>query len=192
MGSKSRARIVSEMKIRPTIMFIKLAIILVSLLAVNSSRVRAQQGNGGGQTGAPQRYTREGIHIEFEMEPVARGKTLMEGAEATVRFKITDQSAGKPLSNMRPAAWIDLRTGEKATDDRACREKIQSFLQASLSDRPDIDLNSYFILALNHEPNISVIDPLSGFGKTKLYTLVALISPGEDWVLSGDNKRLYV
>jgi YVTN family beta-propeller protein len=37
-----------------------------------------------------------------------------------------------------------------------------------------------------------VIDPLSGFGGSKLYTLIPLKSPGEDWVLATDNKRLYV
>ncbi len=37
-----------------------------------------------------------------------------------------------------------------------------------------------------------MIDPLSGFGGTKLYTLVPLKSPGEDWVMTADNKRLYV
>lgn len=192
MRSRSRARTICEMKTRPTITFVKLAIILVALAAADSTRVRAQQGSGSAQQSSSQRYTREGVRIEFEMEPVARGRGLMEGAEAIVRFKITDESAGKALSNLRPAAWVDLRAGDKATDERGCREKIQSFLQASLSDRPDIDLNSYFILALNQEPNISVIDPLSGFGTTKLYTLVALASPGEDWLLSGDKKRLYV
>ena len=188
MKSQSRARTACEMRTRPTTMFLKLAVILASLLAFNSSRVCAQQGNDG----APQRYTREGVRVEFEMEPVARGRGLMEGAEVVVRFRITDESAGKPLSNLRPAAWLDMRDRGKATDERGCRQKIQAFLQASLSDRPDIDLNSYFILALNQEPNISVIDPLSGFGTTKLYTLVALQSPGEDWVLSRDKKRLYV
>ncbi len=176
------------MKNRPTIVFVKCALIIVALVAANSSRVRAQQV----KEDAPQRYTREGVAIEFDVQPVAGDKGLMEGTEATVRFKITDQGAGKPLGGLRPAAWLDLHDGGKPTDDRACREKIQSFLQASLSDRPDIDLNSYFILALNQEPNISVIDPLSGFGTTKLFTLVALASPGEDWVLSGDKKRLYV
>ena len=71
-------------------------------------------------------------------------------------------------------------------------EKIQQFLQPSFSKRPTVDLNSYFVLALNHEPNISVIDPLSGFGGSKLYTLIPLSSSGEDWVMSADKKRLYV
>jgi YVTN family beta-propeller protein len=188
MRSNARARNISEMKTRPAIAFVKLAVILIALSAVNSSLTCAQQESGGG----PQQYTHEGVRVEFEAEPVERGKGLMEGAEAVVRFKIVDQTAGKPLSNLRPAAWLDLRGAGNRTDERGCREKIQSFLQASLSARPDIDLNSYFILALNQEPNISVIDPLSGFGSTKLFTLVALASPGEDWLLSGDKKRLYV
>src|SRR5262249_43236635 len=45
---------------------------------------------------------------------------------------------------------------------------------------------------LNDEANISVIDPLSGFGGSKLYTLIPLKSPGEDWVMTEDNKKLYV
>lgn len=65
-------------------------------------------------------------------------------------------------------------------------------MQGSLRARPEIDLNTYYILALNREPNISVIDPLLGFGSSKLYTLVLLKNPGEDWVLSRDGKRLFV
>jgi YVTN family beta-propeller protein len=196
MRRKSFARTISqivERVSRLTIRYHRLVVIFVFLLAVSPSQVCAQQESGG-QSGIPQRYTLEGIAVEFSMEPVARGKVseLLEGTEATVRFKIIDNNAGKALTNLRPAAWIALR--EKATppDARECREKVQSFLQLSFSARPDIDLNTYFILALNHEPNISVIDPLSGFNGSKLYTLVPLLSPGEDWVMSSDKKRLYV
>ncbi|MGH9799970.1 MAG: YncE family protein, partial [Blastocatellia bacterium] len=145
---------------------------------------------------APQTYTREGVSVEFSIEPLAaeKGQTiaLLAGTEARVRFRIFDANGGKALSNLRPAAWIDRREAGQNTAAKECREKIQAFLQAGFSKRPSIDLNSYFILALNHEPNISVIDPLSGFGGSKLYTLVALRSSGEDWLLSADKKRLYV
>jgi YVTN family beta-propeller protein len=132
-------------------------------------------------------FTEQGVSIEFSIasKPVA-------GEEATVRFKITDVSGGVPLSNLRPVAWIDLRQSPQAPTARECREKVQSFLQSSFTKQPTVDLNAYLILALNNEPNISVIDPLSGFGGSKLYTLVPLKSPGEDWVLASDNKRLYV
>jgi YVTN family beta-propeller protein len=145
---------------------------------------------------APQTYTREGVSVEFAVEPVspAKGKPgeLPAGTEATVRFKVFDAKGGNPLTNLRPAAWISRRNVGETTDARACREKIQSFLQTDFSQRPTIDLNTYFILALNHEPNISVIDPLSGFGGSKLYTLIPLRASGEDWVMSPDKKRLYV
>lgn len=144
----------------------------------------------------PQIYTHEGISVEFTIEPVSPQRpdaaSLIEGTEATVRFKIADANEGKAVTNLRPAAWMDRRLAGHVSDARGCREKVQSFLQPSFSKRPILDLNRYFILSLNHEANISVIDPLSGFGGSKLYTLVALNSQGEDWVMSADKKRLYV
>ncbi|HVF45622.1 MAG TPA: cytochrome D1 domain-containing protein, partial [Pyrinomonadaceae bacterium] len=55
-----------------------------------------------------------------------------------------------------------------------------------------VDLNAYYLLALNQEANISVIDPLLGFGGSKLVTLVFLKSPGEDWALTSDRSKLFV
>lgn len=142
---------------------------------------------------APQRFTHEGVEIEFSIEPATQSEGLLEGRDANVRFTIRDTATKQPVTNLRPAAWIDARkAGTTATDAKACREKVQAFLQSQLTQRPDIDLNSYVVLALNEEANISVIDPLLGFGTTKLRTLVFLKSPGEDWVLSADRKRLYV
>jgi YVTN family beta-propeller protein len=142
---------------------------------------------------APQKLTHEGIEIEFSIEPASKSDGLLEGKDANIRFTIRDTATNQPVTNLRPAAWIDARkAGVVSTDAKACREKVQSFLQAQLTQRPDIDLNSYIILALNEEANISVIDPLLGFGTTKLRTLVFLKSPGEDWVMSADRRRLYV
>ncbi len=69
---------------------------------------------------------------------------------------------------------------------------MQSFLQGSLRSRPDVDLNAYYVLALNQEANISVIDPLLGFGSSKLLTLVMLKSPGEDWAQKSSDEKLFV
>ena len=147
-----------------------------------------------GQTPAAQRIVREGIVVEFTIESRPGGKAteLVEGTEASVRFTIADANTGQRLSNLHPAAWIDLKGADPTANDRRCREKIQSFLQSSFTHRPDMDLNTYFILSLNREPNISVIDPLSGFGGSKLFALIALKSPGEDWVMSSEQQRLFV
>jgi YVTN family beta-propeller protein len=136
---------------------------------------------------AQQVFTEQGVSIEFSAAPKP-----VAGEETTVRFQIAGTNGRVPLSNLRPVAWIDQRQPGQAVTPRACKDKVQSFLQASFTKRPTVDLNAYFILALNNEPNISVIDPLSGFGGSKLYTLIPLKSPGEDWVMTPDNKRVYV
>ena len=132
-------------------------------------------------------FTEQGVSIEFSVvsKPIA-------GEEAIVRFKITSTNGNVPLSKLRPVAWIDQRPSPQMPSARECRDKVQQFLQSSFTRRPTLDLNSYFVLALNNEANISVIDPLAGFGGSKLYTLIPLKSPGEDWVLTENNKRLYV
>jgi YVTN family beta-propeller protein len=153
----------------------KILSILLLLLAGQFTQVYTQQV-----------FTEQGVTIEFSVlsKPIA-------GEEATVRFKITS-TGGVPLSNLRPVAWMDQRQSPQPSSARECRDKVQQFLQSSFTKRPSLDLNAYFVLALNNEANISVIDPLSGFGGSKLYTLIPLKSPGEDWVMSENNKRVYV
>lgn len=143
-------------------------------------------------TRTPQVFKQEGLVVNFSIEPIGSSNDLREAIEARIEFRITEAIGGKPLPNLRPLAWIDARQNARSPEPKECREKVQDFLQANFSRRAVLDLNSYFILALNNEPNISVIDPLTSVGTTKLYTLVALASPGEDWVLSRDRKRLYV
>jgi len=146
------------------------------------------------QKPAPQKIEREGVEVEFTIEPIAepnKPSELMEAKEATVRFKIHDKTTKTPLSGVKPAVWLSQRT-EGETDPQICREKVQSFLQGSLRSRPDVDLNTYFLLALNEEANISVIDPLLGFGTSKLLTLIMLKSPGEDWAQKNSDEQLFV
>lgn len=139
---------------------------------------------------APQKLEHEGVEVEFTIDPVEQSE-LMEAKEAVVRFKIKDKATNTPLSGVQPSVWLSQRLDSDA-DPKLCREKVQSFLQGSLRSRPDVDLNAYFVLALNEEANISVIDPLLGFGSSKLLTLVMLKSPGEDWAQKSSDEKLFV
>ena len=142
-----------------------------------------------------QKIVKEGIEIEFTIEPLtsqSKTKEVMAGHDALVRFKIRDTTSKTPLSGIRPAAWIAQRERPGPPGPDQCRARVQSFLQGSLRSRPDVDLNTYYVLALNQEPSISVIDPLLGFGGSKLLTLVLLKSPGEDWALTSDRSKLFV
>lgn len=143
---------------------------------------------------APQRVEREGVSVEFlpiPFPPGNAGSRPMEGEDLLLRFSIRGTD-GSRLTGVRPAAWIDARDPRAEPGASPCREKVQSFLAGSLRARPQVDLNSYYVITLNAEPSIAVIDPLLGFGGSKLLTAITLQSPGADWVLSADQKRLFV
>ncbi|HEX7285134.1 MAG TPA: cytochrome D1 [Candidatus Angelobacter sp.] len=169
--------------------------LLLVLAHLPSFALQADSGKLQAQgSGAAQKVTQSGITVQFEAAKPATAKEtpedLKEGDQALLRFSLSD-AAGAPLSRSRPAVWIDARAGTLA-DAKQCHDKINSFLQASLGSRPTVDLNSYYVLALNDEASISVIDPLLSFGASKLLTTVLLKSPGMDWLLSKDGKRLFV
>ncbi|HSF44207.1 MAG TPA: cytochrome D1 [Thermoanaerobaculia bacterium] len=146
---------------------------------------------------ASQKAVKEGIAVELEIEPL-QGDVLREAEYARVRLKFSDTATGSPLSGLYPGAWMD-RLGAKAgmieSPEGAppdCKKKVESFIGGSLLSRPELDLNIYYVLALNQDATISVVDPLFGYGNSKLLTMVFLKSPGEDWAVSEDDNRLFV
>jgi YVTN family beta-propeller protein len=142
---------------------------------------------------AKQKIVEQGIAIEFTADPSApNAKTIRAAEDVNIRFKVTDTTTGTPVKGLGLSAWINMRPKDKATEPAQCREKIQSYLTGSLRMRPDVDLNSYYVLALNKSADISVIDPLLGFGGSKLLTLIMLKSPGEDWLLTRGGEKLFV
>jgi YVTN family beta-propeller protein len=143
-----------------------------------------------------QKAVKEGIAVELEVQPL-QGDVLREGEYARVRFKFSDTATGNPLAGVYPGAWMDrlgakagMVEGEEGIVD--CKKKVESFLGGSLLSRPELDLNVYYVLALNQDATISVVDPLFGYGTSKLLTMVFLKSPGEDWAVTGDGNRLFV
>jgi DNA-binding beta-propeller fold protein YncE len=140
-----------------------------------------------------QKVVEQGIAIEFTADPLAQNAPAIKaGDDVNIRFKITDTTTGTPVKGLGLSAWISLRPSNKETEPAQCREKIQSYLTGSLRTRPDVDLNSYYVLAMNKSADISVIDPLLGYGGSKLLTLVMLKSPGEDWLLTNDGETIFV
>lgn len=149
--------------------------------------------NVTGQQSPAQKIVEQGIAVEFSVDPLKENsRKPRAGEDSIVKIKVTDTTTGTPLKGLNLSVWMSLRAGDKAPEMKQCRERIQSFIGGTLRERPDVDLNSYYILALNESPDISVIDPLLGFGGSKLLALVMLKSPGEDWVLSRDREKLFV
>jgi YVTN family beta-propeller protein len=56
-----------------------------------------------------------------------------------------------------------------------------------------IDMNSYFVMSLNRDASVSVIDPVVGItGITSLYANIRLKRPGADWAKTASEQWLYV
>ena len=142
---------------------------------------------------APQVFVDKGVRVEFSAEPAEGGEgtsPVTEGAYAEARFRVTDAETGAPVSPLEPAVWINRLS---PTEQISCHERIGRYLQGLLSFQADVDLNKYFILILNDDRSISVVDPLLGVsGITQLYAMVMLEKRGEDWTRSLDDKLLYV
>jgi cytochrome oxidase Cu insertion factor (SCO1/SenC/PrrC family)/DNA-binding beta-propeller fold protein YncE len=164
---------------------------------------------------ASQRLTANGVVVDFSMhrvgvtsaspdqparpqqptvvppDPAAGPTRFRDGDDVVFRFAMRDTTSGAPLTGARPAAWMDRRP-PAGQPDPACKTKIQDLLSGSIFRRAELDLNVYYVLALNEDATITVVDPLFGFGQTRLLALVTLRSPGEDWVLTDDRTRLFV
>jgi len=140
--------------------------------------------------------TREGVNVEFSVRPINGGiGDVTAGDWADVMFKVTDASTGAPIKGRYPAAWMDLGEAWEALGERpmSCRDRVATYLQGIVGVRPMIDLNSHFLLVMNRDNSISVIDPVVGItGVTNLFAQINLSRPGADWVLSEDSKNLFV
>ncbi|HKH43032.1 MAG TPA: YncE family protein, partial [Thermoanaerobaculia bacterium] len=139
-----------------------------------------------------EKAVRQGIAVELSLQRAdGQPGPVREGDSARVSLAFSDAATGTPLAGVKPGAWLDfLGSGPDAGAE--CRQKAESFLGGSLFARPELDLNVYYVLSLNQDATISVVDPLFGYGGSKLLAMVFLESPGEDWALTPSGHRLFV
>jgi YVTN family beta-propeller protein len=134
----------------------------------------------------------EGVKIEVRVEPVDGAPSLVEGGHVRVAVTVEDGHTGRPLSGLFPAAWMDLLPAGGDVEADSCNQKVEGFLGGSLLSRAELDLNVFYVVTLNEEPTITVVDPLFGFGGSKLLARVRLGGQGFDWALTTDQERLFV
>jgi len=146
----------------------------------------------------PGRIVRHGVIVDFEAVSAGNPakKELMEGRFAEIRFRLTEEATGRPVSGITPGAWMDIGmalAGQPVAEQKSCKEKIGLYLRGAVGIRPMIDLNSYYVVVLNNESSVSIIDPLvSMAGTTSTLATVPLKSRGVDWARSADEKRIYI
>jgi YVTN family beta-propeller protein len=145
---------------------------------------------------ATEKFEKEGIRVEFSLQatPDREGNSsgLVSGSDALATFRVTYASTGQPVTGLHPAAWISANRNGRAPDETECKDTIRTFLGGFLSVRPEIDLNGYTMLTLNHDNTITFINPQISSKITKLESIIELPGSGTDWALSADKSFLYV
>ncbi|HEX5732699.1 MAG TPA: hypothetical protein VF131_07685 [Blastocatellia bacterium] len=173
------------------------------LLFQSSARAQSAKRTGATPDAAPgkpkpfaRRIVQGGLTVDFQLEhqnpKQLQTAEFREGDDVSFSFKLQDSATGSPLSGLNPAAWLTLVRKGDETGQKGCIERVQALLGGGLLARAELDLNIYHVLALNADATITVVDPLFGYGSTKLLALIQLKSPGEDWAITSDQKRLFV
>jgi len=142
---------------------------------------------------APTKAVQDGIAVEFEAQGSGEhAGPVRSRDDVRFLFRISDTGSGNPLLGLRPAAWLDVRRSGRPADEQSCTRKVASFLGDSLLSTPSVDLNAWYVLAMNEDATISVVNPRFGFGGSQLLTFIDLDSPAEDWAMSDNQERLFV
>jgi YVTN family beta-propeller protein len=140
--------------------------------------------------------TQAGTTIAVDVAPVdaaaSTSAPLRELENVLVRLRFTDNATESPLAGGSPAAWFDRRPGTEQTTSEQCIGKVKRFAEGSTFSHTELDLTSYFVVIMNTDSTLTVVDPRFGYGDTRLLALVSLSGPGEDWALKEDGQRLFV
>ena len=118
-------------------------------------------------------------------------RPFREGEDVAFALKIAYVEGGSALTRASLAGWVVPRPTGTTTDERSSFKQIESLVSRSLFTRAPLDLTSYYALTLNHD-SVTVIDPLFGYGGTKLLAMVPLGGVAYDWCLSLDERLLFV
>jgi YVTN family beta-propeller protein len=141
------------------------------------------------------RLTENGVELELDLLPRgAEGadRPVREKEYVRVRVEVRDAETGRPITDEKPAAWIDHRKAEWSISETACQGRINGYLPKKMRTRPVVDLNGYVVLTLNRGNHISVLDPFFGFGSTNMLSVVSLPGEGADWVADESGRHVYV
>lgn len=140
--------------------------------------------------------TQNGTDITLTITPVdaaaSAGPTLQELENVLVRVKLTDKVTGSPLPGALPAAWIDNHHGTELISQPQCVGEVKRFAEGSTFSHAQLDLTSFYVVIMNTDATLTVVDPRFGYGDTRLLAMVPLDGPAGDWAVTENAERIFV
>ncbi len=162
-------------------------ILLLLFLVPGISSVHAAEGPFHGKQA--DRGTTIELSIKSALDAAA---PLREGQAAQFTLTLRDETTGSPVNGAFPNMWM-LRYRPAGSDEATrCSAAVAALLTGGLSSPSALDLNVYYVLTLNSDGSINVVDPHFNFGGTQLLGMVQLDNPGYDWALALGGNRLFV
>jgi DNA-binding beta-propeller fold protein YncE len=155
---------------------------------------RSSRSTAPAQDGVANHVVNHGIAVDLKVSPVhpplRSQHSLHAGEDVVIQLGVHDAETGSPLTGLHPSAWLSLLNDSTSVP---CKAIVQSFLGASVpGPRPDLDMNAYYVAAMNDDSTITVVDPQFASGKSRLVSLIKLDGRGEDWALNASQTRLYI
>lgn len=138
---------------------------------------------------------REGLRMRLRVEATGEGAAAHPSAGQFVKLTLTGKrlSDRQPLKNWQLGAWLDREMDPLSGTLPSCQNRIARYLSGNLMTRPLLDLTGYYVISLDAEPSISILDPSVNFsGRSSLYKSIKLAGPGFDWIKTEDDTRLFV
>lgn len=141
------------------------------------------------------RVEAEGVAMRLRVLPreeTGRSAGVM-GEQVDLQVDVERLADGQPLSNLPIGLWLDRLISPMSGSVPVCGQRVASFLSGGLLNRPLLDLTGYWVLTMDREGSVSVLDPSVQFaGRSSLYSAIQLGAPPFDWTKTTDDASLFV
>lgn len=135
-----------------------------------------------------------GMVFDLTVHGVADPAALLrEGEPVQFTLALRDETTGSKVSGVYPNVWM-VPSGAEIEPDAAkrCTAQIAKMLAGGLTSPAALDLNVYYVIALNGDGSVTVVDPHFGFGGSQLLAMLELGHAGYDWALASGDNRLFI
>jgi len=137
------------------------------------------------------RQSDRGVNVDLSVSGAVEAR-LREGEPASFRVALTDQTTGAAVPGAYPSVWMLPHKPADVEESKRCSAAVAALLTGGLTSPAALDLNIYYVVALNTDGSITVVDPHFSYGGSQLLGMLQLDGAGYDWALGAHDNRLFV
>lgn len=139
---------------------------------------------------------KSGIKASARIEPITHAGvaagTVTESGFAQITLEIRDTTTGRGVTGLVPGGWLDRLPKGLDRSSESCRKKVESFLGGGLLNAATINLNRFYVLVLNGDGTVSIVDPQLQFGGSRLLATIRPPAAATDWAIDPDGTRVWL